>query len=180
MTDNEWMRLEEIDWLFRRMVRKFVKERDKVSVEGIALPGMLILQKVNRDGEQKLGELAEELDLTSGAITMLCDKLENKGLAVRRRMEEDRRTVLLDITADGRAMLARNRNVGQRCIELLFGDLTERELETQKEAFRNIFDKLDGFSETVMELVRDNAEQAKEKPDRRPDTPSPNNRFISY
>ena len=49
--DIEGTRLEEIDWLFRRMVRKFVKERDKVSVEGIALPGLLILTKIARDGE---------------------------------------------------------------------------------------------------------------------------------
>ncbi|WP_217595802.1 MarR family winged helix-turn-helix transcriptional regulator [Cohnella sp. GbtcB17] len=180
MTDEEWKRLEEIDWLFRRMVRKFVKERDKVSVEGIALPGMLILQKVNRDGEQRLGDLAEELDLTSGAITTLCDKLENKGFARRRRMEEDRRTVLLDITPEGRAMLARNRDVGQRCITLLFGDFTGQELETQKEIFRNMADRLAHFSETVMELVKDNAEQAMEKPGKRPDHSPPNNRFLNY
>lgn len=45
MSDTYWSQLEETDWIFRKVVRRFVKERDKVTVEGISLPGMLILQK---------------------------------------------------------------------------------------------------------------------------------------
>lgn len=155
----EWSRLEEIDWLFRRMVRKFVKERDKVTVEGIALPGVLILHKVVRDGEQKLGDLAEELDLTSGAITALCDKLEKKGFALRRRMETDRRTVLLDITEEGRRMLDRNREVGRLCITLLFDNFTEQELDSQKAAFTQITDNLEQFAETILKLPEQSSKQ---------------------
>ncbi|MGR6008534.1 hypothetical protein ACT7CZ_07990 [Bacillus cereus] len=38
--------IEETDWLFLKMVRKFVKERDKIKIEGIMLPGILILNKI--------------------------------------------------------------------------------------------------------------------------------------
>jgi len=65
MNDKHWQQLEETDWLFRKVVRRFVKERDRVTVEGISLPGMLILHKIIREGEQRLGDLAEELDFTS-------------------------------------------------------------------------------------------------------------------
>jgi Transcriptional regulators len=159
MVSIEWSQLEEIDWLFRRMVRKFVKERDKVTVEGIALPGILILHKVMRDGEQKLGDLAEELDLTSGAITALCDKLEKKGFAIRRRPETDRRTVMLDITSEGRSMLIRNRDVGKTSISLLFGSFTQQELNSQKAAFTQITDNLENYAENIMNLVKQNQEQ---------------------
>ncbi|EFU40348.1 transcriptional regulator, MarR family protein [Paenibacillus vortex V453] len=68
MEEKDWALLEEADWHFRRMVRRFVKERDKISVGGISLPGLLILNTIHRDdGEQRLGELAEQLDFTSGA-----------------------------------------------------------------------------------------------------------------
>jgi DNA-binding MarR family transcriptional regulator len=179
MADIDWTQLEEIDWLFRRMVRKFVKERDKVSVEGIALPGMMILHKVDRDGEQKLGDLAEDLDLTSGAITSLCDKLEEKGFARRRRMPEDRRSVLLGITEEGRAMLVRNREVGRRCMTLLFGNFTGQELESQKTAFRQIIDNLENFAESVMELVKETARQAEAKSVRETDS-QPRSPYLSY
>lgn len=73
MEEKDWDLLEEADWHFRKVVRRFVKERDKISVEGISLPGLLILNTIFRDGEQRLGELAEQLDFTSGAVTAICD-----------------------------------------------------------------------------------------------------------
>jgi DNA-binding MarR family transcriptional regulator len=137
---------------------------------------MLILHKMVRDGEQKLGDLAEQLDLTSGAITALCDKLEEKGFAIRRRMTEDRRTVLLDITEEGRTLLVRNRDVGQRCITLLFGEFAEQELNSQKAVYMQITDNLEHFAETILKLVKENAE----RPEGRPDTPAKANRFLNY
>ncbi|WP_019914100.1 MarR family winged helix-turn-helix transcriptional regulator [Paenibacillus sp. HW567] len=158
MHDKQWEQLEEADDLFRRMVRRFVKERDRVSVEGIALPGMLILQKIIRDGEQRLGDLAEQLDFTSGAITALSDKLESGGYTVRRRKENDRRTVLLDITDKGREMVARNGNIGARCITLLFDGFTAEELEQQARFYERIIANLEGFSETLLKLAEQNVE----------------------
>lgn len=176
--DIETSRLEEIDWLFRRMVRKFVKERDKVSIEGIALPGLLILAKIARDGEQKLGNLAEQLDLTSGAITALCDKLEEKGFATRRRAKEDRRTVLLHITDNGRVLLARNRNISQRSITLLFDGFTESELEAQISFYKRIADNLDNFAETILALAKENAAQPPQLT--KPETQDSRNPFLNY
>lgn len=51
-------KLQELDHLFRKSVRKFVKERDKISIEGISLPGLMILRKVMSSGEQRLSDLA--------------------------------------------------------------------------------------------------------------------------
>lgn len=156
--DNEtWESLERADYLFRKMARRFVKERDRVNIEGITLPGMLILHKIIRDGEQRLGDLAEQLDFTSGAITALSDKLEAKGYVVRRRKEDDRRTVLLDITAKGREMYDRNGNIGARCTKLLFAGFTMEELERQNRFFERIIANLEGFADTLLELAERNA-----------------------
>lgn len=159
MSDRDWEALERTDWLFRKMVRRFVKERDRISVEGISLPGMLILHKIIREGEQRLGDLAEQLDFTSGAITALTDKLEKKGLTIRRRKEDDRRTVLLDITSSGREMYARNSNIGVRCITLLFEGFTSEELEQQSQFYERVVANLEGFSDTVLELAENNGIQ---------------------
>ncbi|MFE6072998.1 MarR family winged helix-turn-helix transcriptional regulator [Paenibacillus sp. NPDC057886] len=159
MSNKDWETLEKTDWLFRKMVRRFVKERDRISVEGVSLPGMLILHKIIREGEQRLGDLAEQLDFTSGAITALTDKLEKKGLTIRRRKEDDRRTVLLDITASGREMFARNSNIGARCITLLFEGFTTEELEQQSQFYERVIANLEGFSDTLLELAENNVSQ---------------------
>ncbi|MFM9331120.1 MarR family winged helix-turn-helix transcriptional regulator [Paenibacillus mesotrionivorans] len=157
MEDTSKTSMEETDWLFRRMVRKFVKERDKILVEGVTLPGMMILRKLADQGEQRLGELAGEMDLTSGAITAICDRLEELDYAVRSRPKEDRRAVVLSLTEKGRDMFERNRNIGGRCISILFDCFTEEELRQQTEFYRTLYKKLEHFSETILLLAESNA-----------------------
>lgn len=150
---------EELDWLFRKMVRKFVKERDKITVEGVTLPGLMVLHKIDSQGEQRLTDLAEELDFTSGAITALCDRLEEKGFAVRIRKPDDRRTVWLNITPAGRSMLDRNANIGPQSIGTLFNGFSESELQEQQRIYARMIANLEGFSETILALAKDNAQR---------------------
>ncbi|QJC53536.1 winged helix-turn-helix transcriptional regulator [Paenibacillus albicereus] len=148
--DREELKLE-ADWLFRKLVRRFVKERDKIALEGVSLPGLLVLGTIRREGEQRLGELAERLDFTSGAVTALCDKLESAGYAERRRSPSDRRSVALGITPAGRELLERTRSAGAYTVELLFGGLEPAELESRIGLFRELLQRLDGFAERVTE-----------------------------
>ncbi len=153
-----WEKLEEADWLFRKMARKFIKERDKILVEGINLPALLILHKIIREGPQPLGELAEQLDFTSGAVTAVCDNLEKKGLA-RRNRGTDRRMVFLDITEKGRELFLRNQNIGSCCISLLFDGFTEEMLDQQIFGYRKIIANIKNFSRTILELAEENAQR---------------------
>lgn len=144
--------LEEVDFLFRKMTRMVVKERDRVNIEGVMLPGFLILTKILQDGGHRLSDLAEELDFTSGAITALCDKLEKKGFAVRKRHKEDRRIVLLDITDDGRDFLARNDSIGQDIISTVFEGFSPEEIQLQISFYLRLINNLGHFSSTIMAL----------------------------
>ncbi|PKJ52769.1 MarR family winged helix-turn-helix transcriptional regulator [Bacillus sp. SN10] len=151
--------IEETDWLFRKTVRKFVKERDKIKIEGIMLPGILILNKIIRDGEQRLTDLADELDFTSGAITALCDKLEERGLAIRKRHQEDRRITLLDITEDGLNFIKRNNNIRTSFMSVLFDGFSIEELQVQIEVFKRLAYNLEHLSDTIMKLSNENTEE---------------------
>ncbi|ACJ82434.1 transcriptional regulator, MarR family [Bacillus cereus H3081.97] len=151
--------IEETDWLFRKMVRKFVKERDKIKIEGIMLPGILILNKIIRDGEQRLTDLAEELDFTSGAITALCDKLEERGLAIRKRHQEDRRITLLDITEDGLKFIKRNNKIRTSFMSVLFDGFSIEELHVQAEIFKRLAYNLEHLSDRIMKLSNENTEE---------------------
>ena len=101
MEDKNWDLLEEADWHFRKVVRRFVKERDKISVEGISLPGLLILNTIFRNGAEAW-RAGGTTRLHIRAVTAICDKLETSGFAIRRRSKTDRRAIALDITEAGR------------------------------------------------------------------------------
>ncbi len=150
--------LEEADWLLRKMVRKFVKEREKINIEGIMLPGYLILKKIIDDGQQRLTDLAEELDLTSGAITALCDKLEKKGFAVRERKQKDRRIVWLDITDEGRDFVNRNNNIEIHVISVLFDGFSPAEIQLQIHLYKHLINNLENSSNTLMALIEENSD----------------------
>lgn len=182
MAAENWKELREADDLFRRMVRKFVKERDKIVVEGVSLPGLMILHKIMRDGEQKLSDLAEQLDFTSGAITAICDKLEKFGFAVRKRKAEDRRTILLDITDHGRAMMKRQGNIGKRSMQHLFAGFSQMELQVQMEIYRVLHRNLYGFSDRILAIAKENEqrEQPAENDADWPDDAVKASKFLSY
>ncbi len=58
-------------------------------------------------------ELGEMLYLDSGTLTPLLKKMEARGLLTRQRSEEDERVVLVQITAEGRALRAQAQAVPQ-------------------------------------------------------------------
>ncbi|MCM3785229.1 MarR family transcriptional regulator [Neobacillus mesonae] len=178
MQEKDWILLEEADFRFRKLVRRFVKERDKVSVEGISLPGVLILNTIMSEGDQRLGDLAEQLDLTSGAVTALCDKLEASGFAVRKRSDTDRRSVVLGITDEGREMIRRNKDTGSIIIDEIFGGFTPAELETLILYLKRLNERIEGFSEKVREYSKRADEEAGSHSDSLHSQRT--NKFISY
>ncbi|MGM2834013.1 MarR family winged helix-turn-helix transcriptional regulator, partial [Bacillus cereus group sp. Bce025] len=125
----------------------------------IMLPGILILNKIIRDGVQRLTDLAEELDFTSGAITALCDKLEERGLAIRKRHQEDRRITLLDITEDGLKFIKRNNKIRTSFMSVLFDGFSIEELHVQAEIFKRLAYNLEHLSDRIMKLSNENTEE---------------------
>jgi DNA-binding MarR family transcriptional regulator len=59
------------------------------------------------DGPKSAGQLSEGTGLSSAATTTLIDRLEAKGYVQRVRDGDDRRRVLVDMTADGRERVFR-------------------------------------------------------------------------
>lgn len=58
-------------------------------------------------GEMEARHLAAESNVTKGTLTGVLDTLERRGLVLRRRHDEDRRLVSIDLTEDGRALISR-------------------------------------------------------------------------
>src|SRR5919197_3232536 len=65
---------------------------------GINRTDLRALDILDQRGPISAGELAEAMHLSSGAVTTLVDRLERVGYAQRRRDDEDRRRVLVELT----------------------------------------------------------------------------------
>jgi DNA-binding MarR family transcriptional regulator len=65
------------------------------------------LDLLGREGPMTAGQLAEGSGLTSGAVTFLLDRLEEAGMVQRRRDDEDRRRVWVELTPGALGKLQR-------------------------------------------------------------------------
>jgi DNA-binding MarR family transcriptional regulator len=87
---------EDITWATRRldiaMSRLMVAFSRAV---GISVPEMLALEHLDVDGGLGPSELARRLQMTTGAVTALVDRLEKSGHVTRERHASDRRRVMV-------------------------------------------------------------------------------------
>ncbi len=67
------------------------------------------LARLDLDGPSRLSDLATREGVTQPAMTQLVSRLERQGLAERRSHPDDRRVVMVHLTAAGRHTLAARR-----------------------------------------------------------------------
>ena len=76
-----------------------------VARHGLSLAEFAALEALYHKGDLLVGELQRAVLKSSGGITYVVDRLQDKGLARRRRCEEDRRAIYAELTDEGRALL---------------------------------------------------------------------------
>ena len=73
-------------------------------------------------------ELTESLHVTPGAVTQVIDSLVDLNMLKRSQCEDDRRSVVVELTAEARAKLASIRKFMTAQLTPLFDNLTVEEL----------------------------------------------------
>lgn len=82
---------------------------------GLTYPQYLVLLALwEREDAMAIGDLGQVLKLDSGTLSPLVKRLESAGLVARRRDQADERRVLVELTADGRALESRAAHVPGR------------------------------------------------------------------
>jgi DNA-binding MarR family transcriptional regulator len=89
--------IQSVDLHSKQLVKQF----------GLTGPQLIVLQEVSQSEEVLASELARAVSLSQPTVTGILDRLEKRGLIVRRRSNRDRRRVPAMITAAGKALLAR-------------------------------------------------------------------------
>jgi DNA-binding MarR family transcriptional regulator len=115
---------------------------------GLTQTDLLAMDLISRDNEVTAGQLARELNLTTGAITGLIDRLQKAGLARRVDDPNDRRRVLVRATA-------KEQRIGELYRPLALGlrraidDYSEDELALLTEFLRKLRSALRATTESI-------------------------------
>lgn len=101
----EYDLLKDIFMDLRRIMRSMdVYSRQLSGSHGLTGPQMLCLREVSTRGSLTTGALAQAVALSPATLTGILDRLEVRGLVSRERRPEDKRRVLVSLTALGKQM----------------------------------------------------------------------------
>ena len=96
-------------WVVLNRASRAIGDRVRASVEqhDLSMSEFGVLEVLYSKGRLLVGEVGSRVLLTSGSMTYVIDKLEERGLVVRRACPEDRRALHLELTDKGRKLIAR-------------------------------------------------------------------------
>ncbi len=106
LPDRQAMRRDLAEELsFRNPMRKMHAMRHWPSGR-LSLVHLNVLMLLDDEGPMPMRGLAEALDVSQASATGIVDRMEQRGLVVRERDDQDRRVVRVSITEQGQALIA--------------------------------------------------------------------------
>jgi DNA-binding MarR family transcriptional regulator len=130
MMENRQAAIWELTVTLRTVFRSIRKEMNTLFGEHLTSTEYHVLEKLHREGTLRISELAQHFDVSLSHITSLTDQLENKGMVVRKRSEQDRRAVELHITDAGRRQVDLLQRKKDEYFRKKFSSLSAEEIQT--------------------------------------------------
>lgn len=93
----------------------------------LSVTEMHIIEAIGMDREMTMTEVANDLDITVGTLTTAINRLIKKEYVERRRIEEDRRVVLIKLTAKGEEAFKSHAQFHDDMIKSVILELSETE-----------------------------------------------------
>jgi DNA-binding MarR family transcriptional regulator len=97
-----------------------------------------VVEFLGNEGARMMREVAEHLTVAVNSMTSIVDNLEKKRLVRRRRSQEDRRVIRVELTDAGRDIYQSLTDMNRRLLRSMLGALTEDEQEIFMVLFRKI------------------------------------------
>ena len=119
-------RSEEALIALRQIQRRTEQASKKLAAQaGLTPSQLLVMQILSERGEISAGEVSNLTQLKHATITSLVDKLVARGLVARRRCEEDRRRVWLQLQPEGEAAITSAPDLLQETFQTRFQSLPD-------------------------------------------------------
>ena len=111
---------------------------------GVSAAGGLVLGLLRDNGPTSPSELGERLIVTRATVTGVVDSLERRGLVHRAPNPADRRSVLVELTADGRRTVQDVRTLIHRNEKAWMSSLSDAELRAYIELHHRVQEGVGG------------------------------------
>ena len=116
-------------FLLLMQTSKAIQERirDEMSKYNLSITEFSVIEVLFYQGKQTIQQIGNRILISSGSMTYVIDKLEQKGILKRNDCKEDRRVIHITLTAEGIEMMENIMPKYQDMVDSIFGDLTDDE-----------------------------------------------------
>jgi MarR family 2-MHQ and catechol resistance regulon transcriptional repressor len=137
-------------WIVLSRARSAVGRYAEAEMErhGLSPGEFAVLEVLYHKGSLLLGDVQRKIQVSSGGVTYLVDRLARKGLVERKTCEHDRRACYAALTGDGSRLMGRIFPEHAAAIEQALAGLNEEEKRTAIELLRKLGLSAAGSSET--------------------------------
>jgi MarR family 2-MHQ and catechol resistance regulon transcriptional repressor len=111
---------------------------EDIKCYGLNLTEFAVLELLFHKGDQPIQHIGKQVLITSGSITYVVDKLEEKGLLLRKRCDKDGRVFYATMTVQGRELMNEIFPRHHKAIQHIFAGIDDNE----KELLINLLKKL--------------------------------------
>ena len=118
-------------FLLLMQTSKAIQERlrDEMSKNNLSITEFSVLEVLFYQGKQTIQQIGNRILISSGSMTYVIDKLEQKGIIKRNDCREDRRVIHITLTAEGMEVMENIMPKYQELVDSFFEELTGDEVE---------------------------------------------------
>jgi DNA-binding MarR family transcriptional regulator len=120
---------EVVDVLTSWNPREFIGAFQRWHAGSISLIHLNVLILLEGTGPLPMSRLADALDISVASVTGVVDRMEARGLVVRRRDDTDRRVILVEPAEGGRRVFAEIDAGRRRALQKLLSKLSDKDLK---------------------------------------------------
>ena len=133
----------------------------------VTLPMYRVMAALWEKGDQRLSDLASVTTTEIPTLSRLIGEMKRKGLVTRSPLEDNGRTVAINLTAKGKTLVEELIPIAVHFADVAVSNYREEEVARLKTILREIYESL-GSSEPEIEAARASAKPKRKSPSRRP------------
>jgi MarR family 2-MHQ and catechol resistance regulon transcriptional repressor len=116
--------------------------RDEMSKNNLSITEFSVLEVLYYQGKQTIQQIGNRILISSGSMTYVIDKLEQKGIIKRNDCREDRRVIHITLTAEGMETMDNIMPMYQDIVDSFFGDLTGDESQLLVNFLKKVWNRV--------------------------------------
>jgi MarR family transcriptional regulator, 2-MHQ and catechol-resistance regulon repressor len=104
--------------------------KEEMTKNKLSITEFSVLEVLYHKGKQTIQQIGKSILISSGSMTYVIDKLEQRGLVSRNACPEDRRVIHVLLTDDGNTLMNEIMPTYHQLISSMFDSLSDEDAET--------------------------------------------------